>query len=70
MLPRKLRKEILERVHANVGHMSKGKTFGLIDSYYYWSGFYLDVDENCKSYDMCLRTKTVPDRVGRCSHYL
>ena len=60
VLPRKLRKEILERAHANVGHMSTGKAFGLVQSNYYWPGFYSDVDEFCKSCDTCLRTKTVP----------
>ena len=60
VLPRKLRKEILEKAHANVGHMSTAKTFGLIQSNYYWPGFYADVDEYCKSCDICLRTKVVP----------
>ena len=60
VLPLKLRKEILEKVHANVGHMSTAKTFGLIQSNYYWPGFYADVDEFSKSCDICHRTKVVP----------
>ena len=60
VLPLKLRKEILEKAHANVGHMSTAKTFGVIQSNYYWPGFYADVDEFCKSCDICHRTKVVP----------
>ena len=30
----KLRKEILEKAHANVGHINTAKTFGLIQSHY------------------------------------
>ena len=60
VLTSKLRKETLDKAHANVGHMSTAKTLGVIQSNYCWPGFYADVDEFCKSCDICHRTKVVP----------
>ena len=61
VLPSKLRKEILEKAHANVGHISTAKTFGLIQSNYCWPGV-MQIWMNFANLVIfiCHRTKVVP----------
>ncbi|CAB3996822.1 Transposon Ty3-G Gag-Pol poly [Paramuricea clavata] len=46
--------------HEQVGHLGIAKTFEMIQSGFYWPGFYKDVKTFCKSCEICAKNKVVP----------
>ena len=59
LLPKKLRKEVLHQLHdtATSGHLGISKTLQRIRERYYWVGCHQDVQQWCKSCDVCATRK-------------
>ena len=60
VVPRSMRKGILEELHAGVsgGHLGESKMLGRLKERYYWPGHYADVKSWCKTCDLCTTRKT------------
>eukprot|EP00731_Ephydatia_muelleri_P000081 Em0001g81a len=60
VVPRSMRKGILEELHAGVsgGHLGESKMLGRLKECYYWPGRYADVKSWCKTCDLCTTRKT------------
>ena len=60
VVPRSMRKRILEKLHAGVsgGHLGESKMLGRLKERYYWPGHYADVKSWCKTCDLCTTRKT------------
>ena len=63
VIPRLMRKWILEELHAGVsgGHLGEDKMLGRLKERYYWPGHYADVKSWCKTCELCTtRKKAAP----------
>ena len=60
-LPSKLRKSLLEQFHDNNGHFGMKKTFGAIQTKYFWPHMYQDIADYVRSCENCQRVKRDPN---------
>ena len=60
VVPRALRQEILEELHAGStgGHLGEEKTLGKLKQRFYWPGHFQDVQDWCKTCGICATRKT------------
>ena len=60
VIPKFFSKRIIHQVHTLIGHFGIHKTFDLLQKRFYWPGFHNDVENFCKSCEICLTNKVVP----------
>ena len=60
VVPKYISAKILQEVHAQIGHLGIHKSFEMLQRKFYWPGFHKDVEEFCKSCEICAKNKTVP----------
>ena len=60
IVPKSLRKSVLQEIHAGVvgGHLGEEKTLGKLKERFYWPGHWTDVREFCRTCSTCASRKT------------
>ena len=60
VIPKFFSPKILHQIHAQIGHFGVHKTFDMLQKRFYWPGFHSDVENFCKSCEVCLTNKATP----------
>ena len=60
VVPKYISAKVMQEVHAQIGHLGIHKTFEMLQRKFYWPGFHKDVEDFCKSCEVCAKNKTVP----------
>lgn len=58
VVPKELRKNLIDEVHERMGHLGAYKTYAELSRTYYWPGIQSDVKKRVVACDLCQRVKT------------
>ena len=53
VVPKYISAKVLQEVHAQIGHLGIHKSFEMLQRKFYWPGFHKDVEEFCRSCEIC-----------------
>ena len=60
VIPKFFLEKILHQIHNQIGHFGIHKTFDMLQKRFYWPGFHNDVENFCKSCEICIKNKVIP----------
>ena len=68
VLPKEFHGLILKLLHDDIGHLGFEKSYSFVRDRFYWPQMKLDVEKYCRTYERCIKRKTLPQRAAPLSH--